>query len=413
MSKLQPVRGTHDILPPACAHRRAVVEKARGAAVRAGFEEIATPVFEFTEVFARTLGETSDVVSKEMYSFEDRGGEKLTLRPEFTAGVVRAFLSAGLHQETPCRFFYQGPAFRYERPQKGRMRQFHQLGVELIGAAGPLADVEVIALGAEILKELGLGGQIALEVNSLGDAPSRTAYREALVAYLARYREDLSADSQARLERNPLRILDSKDEGDKKLLAGAPELSNYYTPEARQHWEAVQEGLARLGVAYEATPHLVRGLDYYCHTAFEFVTDALGAQGTVLAGGRYDGLVAQMGGPETPAVGWAAGIERLEALAQGITEDAQRPVVMAPLGEEASWKALELAKALRCEGLRVEMTYTGNLGKRMKKADKAGARHVVMIGEEELSRGAVGLRDMESGEQREVPFEGLAAALGV
>src|SRR5487761_713931 len=314
MNSLQPVRGTQDLLPPEQRRHRFVAETARALAERWGYHEIATPIFEFTEVFARQIGETSDIVSKEMYSFTDRGGDQVTLRPEYTAGIVRAMISNGLAQSLPLKLFASGPMFRYERPQKGRFRQFHQIDVELLGVAQPLGDIEVVALGAEILRALGILDKTELEINTLGDTESRHAYRAALVAYYGERRAELSEDSLRRLERNPLRILDSKDAAAKRVNAGAPAFDAYLTPDARRFFDAVLAGLARLGIAYRLSPRLVRGLDYYCHTAFEFVTTALGAQGTVLGGGRYDGLVGVMGGPETPGIGWAAGIERLAML---------------------------------------------------------------------------------------------------
>src|SRR5690242_14361821 len=334
MPELQPARGTQDLLPETMRRHRRVGDTARDQARLYGFAEIATPVFEFTEVFARPIGETTDIVSKEMYTFQDRGGEEITLRPEYTAGIVRAALSNGLTQNTPLKFFASGPMFCYERPQKGRFRQFHQIDVELIGAAPPAADVEVIALG--ILQ------RTQLELNTLGDTASRQAYREALVAYYAQHRGALSEDSLKRLERNPLRILDSKDEADKRINADAPSFADYLTPEARAFFEAVRSGLDLLGIGYRVSPRLVRGLDYYCHTAFEFVTTDLGAQGTVLGGGRYDGLMGVMGGPETPGVGWAAGIERLALLIEE-PKAAARPIAIIPIGATAEARALKLA----------------------------------------------------------------------
>ena len=406
MAALQPVRGTQDLLPEDQRRHRAVVETARRIAERYGYQEIATPIFEFTEVFARPIGETTDIVSKEMYTFTDRGGEEITLRPEYTAGIVRAVLSNGLTQNTPLKFFASGPMFRYERPQKGRFRQFHQIDVELIGAAQPQADIEVIALGADILDALGVLRRTELELNTLGDAASRQAYREALVAYYAQHRASLSEDSLKRLERNPLRILDSKDESDKRINAGAPSFADYLTPEARAFFDAVRAGLELLGIAYRVSPRLVRGLDYYCHTAFEFVTTDLGAQGTVLGGGRYDGLMGVMGGPETPGVGWAAGIERLALL---IDEPAAppRPIAVIPIGEKGESAALKVAHELRRAGYAVDVGYSGNVGRRMKRANKVGARAAVILGEDELARGAATLRDLDSGEQVEVPLGAL------
>ena len=403
MAALQPVRGTQDLLPEEQRRHRAVVDTARRLAERYGYQEIATPIFEFTEVFARPIGETTDIVSKEMYTFTDRGGEEITLRPEYTAGIVRAVLSNGLSQNTPLKFFASGPMFRYERPQKGRFRQFHQIDVELIGAAPPAADVEVIVLGADILDALGILKRTQLELNTLGDAASRHAYREALVAYYAQHRGALSEDSLKRLERNPLRILDSKDEADKRINAAAPSFADHLTPEARSFFDAVRAGLDLLGIGYRVSPRLVRGLDYYCHTAFEFVTTDLGAQGTVLGGGRYDGLMGVMGGPETPGVGWAAGIERL-ALLIDEPPSPPRAVAVIPVGEKGEAAALKLAHELRQAGFVVDLGYSGNVGRRMKRANKIGARVAVILGEDELARAAATLRDLDSGEQVEVPL---------
>ncbi|WP_259781171.1 histidine--tRNA ligase [Aestuariispira ectoiniformans] len=410
MADLQPVRGTHDLLPEDMRGHRHVTDTARHVALRYGFEEMATPIFEFTNVFARTLGDTSDVVTKEMYTFEDRGGDSITLRPENTAGVARAYMSNGLAQHAPCKFFYNGPMFRYERPQKGRLRQFHQIGVELIGPAQPQADVEVIACGVAILKGLDLYKETTLELNTLGDPESRDAYRTVLVDYFSGHKDKLSEDSLNRLERNPLRILDSKDEGDRELVKNAPVFSDYLNEASRDFFKALTDGLTALDIAYEWNPRLVRGLDYYCHTAFEFTTTALGAQGTVMAGGRYDGLIGQMGGQPTPGVGWAAGIERLSMLA-GNAPAAKRPVVIVPMGGEAEVKALRIAEDLRAEDLRVEMAYSGNMKKRMKHANKVNARFAVVLGDDELAKGVAGLKDLDSGKQQEVPLANLAQVL--
>src|SRR5437870_2257169 len=334
MPALQPARGTQDLLPEMARRHRRVGDTARALAELYGFAEIATPVFEFTEVFARPIGEHTDIVAKEMYTFTDRGGEEVTLRPENTAGVVRAVLSNGLTQSTPLKFFYSGPMFRYERPQKGRFRQFHQIGVELLGVAQPQADIEVIALGQRILGALGIADKVVLELNTLGDPQSRSAYRDALVAYFSARVSELSEDSRRRLERNPLRILDSKDSADQRIAAEAPDFEQYLNEASREFFGRVRDGLDALGISYRLNPRLVRGLDYYTHTVFEFVTTDLGAQGTVLAGGRYDGLVEVMGGPAMPGVGWAAGIERLAML---IAEPppATRAIALVPIGEKA------------------------------------------------------------------------------
>lgn len=404
MTKLQPVRGTHDLLANDKRRHRHVEELARTTSELYGFDEIATPIFEFTDVFARTLGDTSDIVTKEMYTFETKGGESITLRPEGTAGVARAFISNGLAQHLPLKLFYNGPMFRHERPQKGRQRQFHQIGVELIGVSGPQADIEVIALAHHILDALGLSGTTTLELNSLGDQESRLAYRDALTAYFDRRKSELSQDSQARLTKNPLRILDSKDEGDRDVISDAPSFTDYLNDGSRAFIDAVQDGLSAIGISFVRNLRLVRGLDYYCHTAFEFTTSALGAQGTVLAGGRYDGLIEQMGGPSTPGVGWAAGIERLAMLTSNEIAVVP-PISIIPVSSDLLPEAQVLTLSLRREGLNVEMGFSGNMKKRLKKADKANARLAVIIGEEELARGKVILRDLESGEQNLVPID--------
>ena len=410
MPELQPARGTQDLLPETMRRHRRVSDTAREQARLYGFAEIATPVFEFTEVFARPIGEHTDIVAKEMYTFNDRGGEEITLRPENTAGVVRAVLSNGLTQSTPLKFFYSGPMFRYERPQKGRFRQFHQIGVELLGVAQPQADIEVIALGHRILQALGIGNRVTLDINTLGDPESRARYRGALVDYYTQHRAELSEDSQRRLDSNPLRILDSKDPGDIGINGSAPAFGLYLNEPSREFFARVKDGLGLLGIECRENPRLVRGLDYYTHTVFEFVTTDLGAQGTVLAGGRYDGLVEVMGGPAMPGVGWAAGIERL-AMLIGEPPALARPIALVPLGEAAERAALKLGEALRDAGLVVELTYSGNLQRRMRRADRIGARAAVLIGDNELAQNAATLRDLDSGAQELVALGDLPARL--
>lgn len=410
MSKLQPARGTRDIYGDEARRMNAVVETFRRVASSYGFEEISTPIFEFTDVFRRPLGEASDVVSKEMYTFEDRGGEEITLRPEFTAGVCRAFISNGMQQNLPCRLMSNGPAFRYERPQKGRYRQFHQINAELLGPENPEADVEQIAMAWRLLRALGLGDKVILHLNTLGDVASRVAYREALVAYFEAHKNQLSEDSVRRLETNPLRILDSKDEGDKVIVADAPLLSDHLNEASRTFFESVKAGLEAVGVPYEHDERLVRGLDYYTHTAFEFVTTELGAQGTVLAGGRYDGLIEKLGGPAVAGVGWAGGIERLAMLAQ-IEIKAPRPIMIMPMGDAATLKAFALAEDLREAGFTVLADRSGNMKKRLTRASKAEARFAVILGDNELEAGNVTVKDLDSGEQWEVPFGGLVPAV--
>jgi histidyl-tRNA synthetase len=410
MASLQPVRGTRDILGEESRRQRHVEAVAHDLAMRYGFEEISTPVFEFTEVFARSLGQSSDIVSKEMYTFDDRGGASLTLRPENTAGVARAFISNGLAHQVPAKLFYRGPMFRYERPQKGRLRQFHQVGVELLGVAEPLADVEVIALAADLLAALGLRGRTVLELNSLGDAESRRAYRAILVDYLANRRSELSPESLLRLERNPLRILDSKDSGDQRVVADAPNLGDSLNAASRAFLASVCAGLDALDIPYELNPRLVRGLDYYCHTAFEFTTGALGSQNALVAGGRYDGLVEELGGSPTPGIGWAAGVERLALLLADLPPP-PRPVAVVPVSDAELPAALAVARRLRVAGFVVDLGYSGRFAKRLKRADKVRARVAVIVGGEELGRDAVGVRDMDSGAQEEVPLPVLADRL--
>ncbi len=412
MDTLQPARGTKDLLGDDQRRHSHVVDTARRTAMLYGFEEWSTPIFEDTRVFARTLGDTSDVVTKEMYSFEDRGGESLTLRPENTAGICRALVTGGLTQSLPQKIFYNGPMFRYERPQKGRYRQFHQIGAELIGAPEPLADAEIIALGWHILTSLGIADGVVLELNTLGDTPSRDAYRAALIDYFSAHKADLSADSQARLERNPLRILDSKDQGDRALIEGAPVIDSYLTDAAGGFYETVQNHLARFGVPFVKNPRIVRGLDYYSHTAFEFVTTRLGAQGTVMAGGRYDGLVAEMGGPPTPAVGWAAGIERLSMLLAD-TPAAPRPVAVIPMGDAAEPQALALLQALRRAGIRAEIAYRGNFKRRMERANRIFARAAIILGDDEIARGVGAVKDLATGAQTDIALDDIPRRLAL
>ncbi len=410
MTALQPVRGTRDILPDEMRQHRAVVDGALEIAERYGYLEMETPIFEFIDVFRRPLGETSDVVSKEMYAFTDRGGDELTLRPEATAAVCRAFLSGGLRQHLPLKFICQGPMFRYDRPQKGRWRQFHQINVELLGIAEPLGDVEIIALAAHILRALGVLERTTLELNSLGDPESRKAHRDVLTDYFAGHRDQLSPESQERLERNPLRILDSKDERDRRVAAGAPAIGDYLNQLSVDFFGSVREDLDSLGIAYRLNSHLVRGLDYYTHTIFEFTTQDLGAQGTVLGGGRYDGLIELLGGPATPGVGWAGGVERISMLL-GDERPAPRPIAVVPIGAEGEAAALKLTEHLRRAGLAVDLGFAGNLGKRMKRANKLNARAAVLLGEEELAENAAMLRDLDTGEQERVALDQLVDRL--
>jgi histidyl-tRNA synthetase len=404
---LQPVRGTHDLLADDFAAHQHVALTAQAIAQRYGYGRVDTPIFEFSEVFHRAVGETSDIVSKETYSFTDRGGESLTLRPEFTAAIVRSYISNGLQQFAPYKCFYHGPAFRYERPQKGRLRQFHQIGAELLGASEPTADVEIIALGMHILESLGLSQSVQLEINSLGDAESRSTYRNQLVAYLQSHRSGLSEDSLKRLEKNPLRILDSKDEGDRAIIAGAPSLHDAFNDASKAFFARVLEGLASLNITPVVNPQLVRGLDYYSHTVFEVTTTQLGAQGTVLAGGRYDGLVELMGGPATAGIGFAAGVERLAALMQELgsmpARAAMADVAVVPMQDAAEGAAWGIAQSLRHAGFKTEIAYKGKGGKRLQRADKLGATFAVMLGDDELAAGTATIKHLKDGSQQTVP----------
>jgi histidyl-tRNA synthetase len=406
VSELQPVRGTRDLIGEDQRRHQHIIDTARRVSAGYGMAEWSTPIFEDTRVFSRSLGDTSDVVMKEMYSFQDRGGDSLTLRPEATAGICRALVTNGLTQSLPQKVFYTGPMFRYERPQKGRYRQFHQIDVEVLGSAEPLADAEVIACGWDILTALGIAHDVVLEVNTLGDRDSRDAYRAALVDYFTAHREGLSEDSLARLERNPLRILDSKDDGDRRIVAGAPTIQPYLTAAAATFYARLKDYLAVFGVPFVENPRIVRGLDYYGHTAFEFVTSRLGAQGTVMGGGRYDGLVEEMGGPPTPAVGWAAGIERLSMLLADVPA-LPRPIAVVPVGEAAEAPALAVLQQLRHAGIRAEMAYRGNLKRRLERANRIGARAAVILGDTEIARGVAQVKDFVSGAQQEVPLAEL------
>jgi histidyl-tRNA synthetase len=368
----QAIRGTQDIFGAEAEAFVRVVETFERLRKLYRFRRAEMPVFEKTSVFSRSLGETTDVVSKEMYSFDDRGGESLTLRPEFTAGIARAYLTDGWQQFAPVKIATHGPLFRYERPQKGRYRQFHQIDAEVIGSAEPQADVELLVMADHLLHELGIADGVTLQLNTLGDGASRDAWRAALVEYFRAHRADLSEDSQDRLERNPLRILDSKDPRDKPFTADAPKIDDYLSAEAQDFFAAVTGGLDASGVAWTRAPALVRGLDYYRHTAFEFVTDRLGAQGTVLGGGRYDGLIEALGGPATPAVGWAAGIERLSMLLTDPVEPVL-DVILAIEDDGALQFGMRALAALRRAGLSADMIASGSPKKRFDKAVKAGA----------------------------------------
>ncbi|WP_235955101.1 histidine--tRNA ligase [Sphingobium psychrophilum] len=414
MAKIEtprPVRGTQDMLGGTAeafaerfAHVVATFDRVRKLY---GFQRVEVPVFESTAVFARSLGESTDVVSKEMYTFEDRGGDSITLRPEFTAGISRAYITEGWQQYAPLKVATHGPLFRYERPQKGRFRQFHQLDAEIIGAAEPGADVELLVMADQLLKELGIADGVTLTLNTLGDGPSRDAWRAALIAHFEAHKDQLSEDSVERLAKNPLRILDSKDPRDRPVADSAPGIDAYLTDEAHLFFDKVTSGLKAAGVDYQRNDRLVRGLDYYRHTAFEFVTDRLGAQGTVLGGGRYDGLIENLGGPATPAVGWAAGIERLAMLVD-MPEAAKIDVAVIPMGEAAEAVAIGIVANLRRSGVVTDMGFRGNMKKRMQRANAAGAKWVVILGDDELAENVAIVRNLETGTQAKQPIEHIS-----
>ena len=377
-SKVQAIRGTQDMLGEAAERFHWVVAAFDRVRRLYGFQRVEVPVFEATSVFARTLGETTDVVSKEMYTFEDRGGDSVTLRPEFTAGIARAYLTEGWQQYAPLKVATHGPAFRYERPQKGRFRQFHQLDAEVLGAAEPIADVELLCFAHQMLTELGISDGVTLQLNTLGDPETRTAGRAALVDYFSDHRDVLSEESLDRLERNPLRILDSKSPADQQLAAGAPTIDDCLTSEAADFFAQVTAGLDAAGVPWTRNSRLVRGLDYYRHTAFEFLTDRLGAQGTVLAGGRYDGLIEGLGGAHTPAVGWAAGIERLAMMIE--PPEPQKPWIGVVADDpSATPEAIRIVQHLRRNGFACEYPLRGNVKKRVEVIRKSGAKGVLFV----------------------------------
>ncbi|MGM0630300.1 MAG: histidine--tRNA ligase [Pseudomonadota bacterium] len=404
---IQAIRGMNDLLPeqsPAWQQVEAVI---RRVAASYGYSEIRMPVLESTQLFKRSIGEVTDIVEKEMYTFDDRNGESVTLRPEGTASCVRAGNQHGLLYNQIQRLWYMGPMFRYERPQKGRYRQFHQFGIETFGLESADADAEVILLSARLWREFGIADQVELQLNSLGSNEARANYRDALRNYLSDYVNELDEDSKRRLESNPLRILDSKDENTQRILEGAPSLSEYWDAESKEHFEQLTARLEAAGISYTLNERLVRGLDYYNRTVFEWVTTALGAQGTVCAGGRYDGLVEQLGGKATPAVGFAMGMERLVLLLQEQDKLTPRRVVDAylmPLGEEAELNAPRIAEQLRNELPELRLVSHcggGSMKKQMKKADKSGAEVALIIGADEIAQQQVTVKPLRTAEEQQ------------
>ncbi|WP_456490466.1 histidine--tRNA ligase [Marinobacter nauticus] len=420
LAKIQAIRGMNDILPDQTPVWQYVESTVRQVLGQYGYQEIRMPVVEHTELFKRSIGEVTDIVEKEMYTFEDRNGDSLTLRPEGTAGCVRAAEEHGLLFNQTRRLWYTGPMFRHERPQKGRYRQFHQIGVECFGMAGPDIDAELLILTARLWSALGLSDHARLEINSIGTSDSRKVYRQALVAYLEQYQGKLDDDSKRRLTTNPLRILDSKDPATREILQGAPSLDDYLDDESRQHFEQLKAMLDAAGVAYTVNPALVRGLDYYGKTVFEWITDSLGAQGTICAGGRYDGLVEQLGGKPTVAVGFAMGLERLILLLETLElvpehVNNQADVYVTAMGDQAVAPAMALAETLRNElpgRIVVSHCGGGSFKSQMKKADRSGARFAVILGENEIAQGTAGLKPLRDDQpQQEIAQADLAGVL--
>ncbi len=413
MAGIQVSRGTRDILPTEVSYWQFIEATARDILNRAGVSEIRTPIFEQTELFSRGIGEATDVVSKEMYSFNDRGDRGLTLRPEGTAGVVRSFIENSLYAQGDVqRLWYVGPMFRYERPQSGRQRQFHQLGLEVLGSGDPRADVEAIAIATDILKAIGLK-DLTFDLNSIGDKDDRTQFREALIAYLTPYKKDLDPDSQDRLTRNPLRILDSKNKDTQKILHDAPSILDHLSDSSKARFNRVQQLLADLSIPFQLNSKLVRGLDYYSHTVFEIQSPDLGAQATVCAGGRYDGLVTELGGPETAAIGWAMGLERLVILLQKLANSVTASRVdfyIVSRGAAAEGQALRIVQQLRQAGFKAELDLSGSaFGKQFKRADRSAAAACLILGDAEAEKGTMQLKWLASGEQVELVQAELAS----
>jgi histidyl-tRNA synthetase len=414
---IQPIRGMNDVLPGECGGWQVLERVARETFAEYGYREIRLPVLERTELFKRSIGEMTDIVEKEMYTFEDRGGDSITLRPEATAGIVRACISNGLLHNQRQKVWCAGPMFRYERPQKGRYRQFHQIDVEAFGFPGPDVDAELVLVSARIWRKLGLEG-LKLNLNSLGTPQSRRAYRDLLVQYFRGHADALDEDSRRRLEGNPLRILDSKNPAMREVIAGAPLLTDHLDPESAAHFARLRSELDAAGIAYAVNPRLVRGLDYYSRTVFEWVTTDLGSQDAVCSGGRYDGLVAQLGGEAVPGIGWALGEERiveLLRLKQLAGDEVAADVFVVLGGESAEAAGLKIAESLRdaLPGLRIEMNCGGGSFKsQLKRADRSGARYAVILGDEEVARGVAALKALrEEAGQAEVPLAGLASEL--
>jgi|TARA_B110000977_G_scaffold126865_1_gene162137 histidyl-tRNA synthetase len=418
LASIKAIRGMHDILPDQTPLWQFFEAKVKSVFDQYGYQEIRMPIAEKTDLFCRSIGEATDVVEKEMYTFADRNGDNMTLRPEGTASCVRAAQEHGLTYNQVQRLWYHGPMFRYERPQKGRQRQFHQFGAEVYGLEGPDVDAELIIMTARLWRELGLQDAVTLQLNTLGSSAARAAYRTDLVEFLQANMQFLDADSQRRVSTNPLRVLDSKNANTQALLDGAPDFYGYLDDESRVHFERLRELLDAAGIVYQINPRLVRGLDYYCKTVFEWVTDKLGSQGTVCGGGRYDGMIEQLGGKPTPAVGWAMGVERMILLLQEMQQEPaglgqQADVYLAHIGDGASVRTMQLAEQLRTDisGLRLLWHCGGgSLKNQMKKADRCGAKLVLIMGDDELAQGEIQIKPLQGqGEQQSIPLSKVSA----
>jgi histidyl-tRNA synthetase len=418
LASIKAIRGMNDILPDQTPLWQFFEAQVKSVFDQYGYQEIRMPVAEKTDLFCRSIGEATDVVEKEMYTFADRNGDNMTLRPEGTASCVRAALEHGLTYNQVQRLWYHGPMFRYERPQKGRQRQFHQFGAEVYGIDGPDVDAELIIMTARLWRQLGLQDAVTLQLNTLGSATARAAYRTDLVAFLKINMDKLDADSQRRVTTNPLRVLDSKDSNTQAVLDGAPDFYGYLDDESRVHFERLRELLDAAGIAYVVNPRLVRGLDYYCKTVFEWVTDKLGAQGTVCGGGRYDGMIEQLGGKPTPAVGWAMGVERMILLLQEMQQEPaglgqQADVYLAHIGDAASLRAMQLAEQLRSNIPNLRLLWHcggGSLKNQMKKADRCGAKLVLIMGEDELAQGQIQIKPLQGqGQQKSISLDQVLA----
>ncbi len=412
MKKLQPIRGTRDVYGQEMLEQSYIIQKSSNIMESYGYNEISTPVFEESGVFYRTLGDTSDIVTKETYTFNDRDKTSITLRPELTAGMVRAMISNGMTQTLPQKFYAIGPVFRHERPQDCRYRQFTQIDCEYFGAKSPYTDVETILMASKIINDLGMKEYVTLELNSLGDKESRAAYTEALTEFLKKYEKDLSEESKVRLSKNPLRILDSKNETDRNLLINAPKIDQFYNQQSREYWETVLSGLDEVGAQYVINQKLVRGMDYYCHTVFEFTTSKLGSQGTVLAGGRFDGLSEMMGGPRIEAIGFAAGLERLSKLRQSIgVDNAEKPFLYMISVGDFSVECIKISNILRDSGFIIHQDFGNNLSKSMRKASNLGASACLLLGPDELANNSIKVKNMTSGSEEIVAISNLTRVI--